>query len=171
MHVSGTYSARSLRFIINEDRLILYYPVSALVTLFANILQNPQDTRCRSDLKLMSLVVEFLSMLCSDEENGSVRRMLNVCSEFERIAKVVFDKADKESSSRRKRKQQEDRTQMLGAEQLVSTPHTPQRSPANRNASIPLNGMNSLSPELAHQMGHQVSPPIHITHPISASVY
>lgn len=48
-------------------------------------------------------------MLCSDEENGSVRRMLSVCSEFERIAKVVLDKADKESSSRRKRRQQEDK--------------------------------------------------------------
>lgn len=86
-------------------RLILYYPVSALVTLFANILQNPQDSRTRSDLKLMNLVVSFLSTLCSDEANGSVRRMLNVCAEFERIAKVVLDKADKESHSRRKRKQ------------------------------------------------------------------
>ncbi|KAK3065863.1 hypothetical protein LTS18_002300, partial [Coniosporium uncinatum] len=43
--------------------LILYYPVSSLVTLFANILQNPQDGRARADLKLMNLVVNFLSML------------------------------------------------------------------------------------------------------------
>lgn len=34
--------------------------------------------------------------------------MLGVCSEFERIAKVVLDKAEKESSSRRKRKSHED---------------------------------------------------------------
>jgi len=89
------------------SRLILYFPVSALVTLFANILQNPQDARARQDIKLMNQVVNFLAMLTSDEETGGVRRMLGVCSEFERIAKVVVDKADKESHSRRKRKNNE----------------------------------------------------------------
>ncbi|PGH15092.1 hypothetical protein AJ79_02618 [Helicocarpus griseus UAMH5409] len=84
--------------------LILYFPISALVTLFANILQNPQDARARSDVKLMGLVVNFLSMLVADESNGSVRRMLGVCSEFERIAKVVLDRAEKESQSKRKRR-------------------------------------------------------------------
>ena len=84
--------------------MVLYFPVSALVTLFANILQNPQDPRARSDVKLMNLVVNFLSLLATDEENGSVKRMLNVCSEFERIAKVVLDKTERESHSRRKRK-------------------------------------------------------------------
>lgn len=88
-------------------RLILYYPVSALVTLFANVLQNPTDSRARSDLKLMTHVVTFLSGLCRDDENSSVKRMLNVCSEFERIAKIVLDKADKEAHSRRKRKPQD----------------------------------------------------------------
>ncbi|KAF2229799.1 hypothetical protein EV356DRAFT_493112 [Viridothelium virens] len=86
--------------------LILYYPVSALVTLFANILQNPQEPRARSDLRLMNLVVSFLSMLCTEDaqhENASVRRMLSVCSEFERIAKVVLDRGDREHGARRKR--------------------------------------------------------------------
>ncbi|KAK5125457.1 hypothetical protein LTR85_000566 [Meristemomyces frigidus] len=83
--------------------LILYYPVSALVTLFANILQNPQDARARSDLKLMSSVVSFLTMLERDvtESNGNVRRMLSVCAEFERIAKVVLDKAERDMRSGR----------------------------------------------------------------------
>lgn len=85
-------------------RLIIYYPVSALVTLFANILQNPNDARARSDVKLMSVVVNFLSTLVSDESNGSITRMLGLCGEFERIAKVVLDKAEKESHSRKKRK-------------------------------------------------------------------
>ncbi|KAF2403551.1 hypothetical protein EJ06DRAFT_282690 [Trichodelitschia bisporula] len=84
--------------------LILYYPVSALVTLFANILQNPHDARARSDLKLMAHVVGFLSSLSQDDENSSVRRMLSICAEFERIARVVLDKADKEAAARRKRK-------------------------------------------------------------------
>ncbi|KAI9806273.1 MAG: hypothetical protein M1825_006388 [Sarcosagium campestre] len=87
--------------------LILYFPVSALVTLFANILQNPQDARARSDVRLMTHVVSFLSMLSNEEESGGVRRMLNVCAEFERIAKVVLEKTEKDSSSRRKRKNNE----------------------------------------------------------------
>ncbi|KAL8998507.1 MAG: hypothetical protein Q9169_002450 [Polycauliona sp. 2 TL-2023] len=84
--------------------LILYFPVSALVTLFANVLQNPQDPRARSDVRLMNQVVNFLSLLAVTEEQGGVKRMLGVCVEFERIAKVVLDKAEKESHSRRKRK-------------------------------------------------------------------
>ncbi|KAJ5574232.1 uncharacterized protein N7459_008659 [Penicillium hispanicum] len=84
--------------------LIIYYPVSALVTLFANILQNPNDARARSDVKLMNVVVNFLSTLVSDESNGSIMRMLGLCGEFERIAKVVLDKAEKESHARKKRK-------------------------------------------------------------------
>lgn len=89
-------------------RLILYYPVSALVTLFANILQNPSDARARSDVKLMNVVVNFLSTLVSDESNGSIKRMLGLCGEFERIAKVVLDKAEKESYSKKKRKSPEE---------------------------------------------------------------
>ena len=89
--------------------MILYYPVSALVTLFANILQNPQDARARSDLKLMSSVVSFLTMLERDisEASGNVNRMLSVCAEFERIARVALDKAEKEIRGRGKRKQAE----------------------------------------------------------------
>jgi hypothetical protein len=93
----------------NHLRLVLYYPVSSLVTLFANILQNPQDARARSDLKLMSSVVSFLTMLERDiqESNSQVRRMLSVCAEFERIAKVVLDKAERDMRGRGKRKQAE----------------------------------------------------------------
>ena len=84
--------------------MIIYFPVSALVTLFANILQNPQDARARQDVRLMNIVVNFLSTLGHDKENGSIKRMLGVCSEFERIARVVLEKSERDNSSRRKRK-------------------------------------------------------------------
>ncbi|KAK4127374.1 hypothetical protein N657DRAFT_566444 [Parathielavia appendiculata] len=84
--------------------MVLYFPVSALVTLFGNILQNPLDPRARSDTKLMNVVVNFLSMLGHEAETGGVHRMLGVCSEFERIARVVIEKTEKEHASRRKRK-------------------------------------------------------------------
>lgn len=87
--------------------MVLYFPVSALVTLFGHILQNPLDPRARSDTKLMNVVVNFLSMLGHEAETGGVHRMLGVCSEFERIAKVVIEKSEKDHASRRKRKNQD----------------------------------------------------------------
>lgn len=121
--------------------MIIYFPVTALVTLFANILQNPSDTRSRSDLKLMNLVVNFLSQLSSDERNGSVKRMLSVCAEFERIAKIVLDKADRESASRRKRKQgdseQDAEIEATANEILTPAFRAAQSPPSHTNASTP----------------------------------
>ena len=116
--------------------MILYYPVSALVTLFANILQNPQDARVRTDIRLMNQVVNFLSLISSDEETGGVKRMLGVCSEFERIAKVVLEKSDNESHSRRKRKSPKDTD-----ETTEPTPEkrTMQQTPETRTATTPAN--------------------------------
>jgi hypothetical protein len=107
----------------------------------------------------MNLVVGFLSMLGSEEENGGVKRMLGVCSEFERIAKVVLDKAEKDTSSRRKRKTQEDQatkatqSSKLGA---ANTPNTAPRSysPATTFSSPP-NSMTSQINEL-----QMFSPPL-----------
>lgn len=99
-HSDPTPTAR-----LTRSRLILYFPVSALVTLFANVLQNPQDAKARADARLMNRVVSFLSMLSNDDDGtGGVRRMLGVCAEFERIANVVLDRAEHESGSGRKRK-------------------------------------------------------------------
>lgn len=67
----------------------------------------------------MNTVLGFLSWLSSEEENASVKHMLHVCSEFERIANVVLDKADKEGPLKRKRRQQGD--------EIRPQSHTPQR--------------------------------------------
>jgi hypothetical protein len=109
----------------------------------------------------MNLVVNFLSMLGTEEENGGVKRMLGVCSEFERIAKVVLDKAEKDSSSRRKRKSHEDH-----ASKAKGMPHgAPQ--PMTSGAAQP-NIAGVFSPGMAQQniqngfnsppMGNQGSP-------------
>lgn len=137
----------------NISRLILYFPVSALVTLFGNILQNPQDPRARSDVRLMNLVVTFLGTLGTEGENGGVKRMLGVCSEFERIAKVVLDKAEKESSSRRKRKNITDdqsaktKAPMANGNSTSSIPQPPM-STNGRTPSIA--GIPGFSPSMAH---------------------
>lgn len=131
---------------LTHHRLILYYPVSALVTLFGNILQNPQDPRARSDVRLMNLVVNFLSMLVTEEENGGVKRMLGVCSEFERIAKVVLDKAEKDSSSRRKRKNHDDINKTKSHQQHHGAPPNPQISHASMMAGIFSPNMGAQAP-------------------------
>lgn len=92
------------------------------MTLFGNILQNPMDPRAKSDTRLMNLVVNFLSMLGQEAETGGVHRMLGVCSEFERIAKLVIEKAEKDQQSRRKRKS--DAAPKPSASPAAST-HTP----------------------------------------------
>ena len=97
----------------------------------------------------MNHVVSFLSTLCN-EENGSIRRMLNVCSEFERIARVVLDKADKDSSSRRKRKQHENNNESKIMSPGSHSAHTPsqhsQSDGETRKPSQPGNIPNVFTP-------------------------
>lgn len=97
----------------------MYYPVSALVTLFANVIQNPQDPRGRSDLQLINTIVEFLTTVVHVEHadeakmtSDDVQRMLMICGEFRRIAASVLDKAERDSSVRRKRKLNGEATSM-----------------------------------------------------------
>lgn len=124
--------------------MILYFPVSALVALFGNILQNPMDPRAKADTRLMNTVVTFLSMLGQEAEQGGVHRMLGICSEFERIAKAVIEKTEKEQSSRRKRKNQDTKQ---------SASHTPRPSTSmTANSSTP--------PSVAGSTAH-FSPPLH----------
>jgi len=138
--------------------MVIYFPVSALVTLFGNILQNPMDPRARSDTRLMNLVVTFLSMLGSEAETGGVNRMLGVCSEFEKIAKLVIDKAEKESTGRRKRKSHEPSTSKPATAPSVG--HTPVPAPAHtprsQTASTPR--PNHATPSAA--ANGQLSPPL-----------
>ncbi|KAH6686368.1 fungal-specific transcription factor domain-containing protein [Plectosphaerella plurivora] len=124
--------------------LVLYFPVSALMTLFSHILQNPLDARARSDAKLMNVVVTYLSMLGQDAETGGIHRMLGVCSEFERVARSVIDKAEKEQSSKRKRKADSSKTINV-PDPLSSTPRPSATTPTGTGQ----NGVNDghLSPK------------------------
>lgn len=81
-------------------RTILYYPITALVTLFANVLQNPLDQRGMSDVQLMQDVVDWLATLSDDESGGYVDNMKRLCSQFERISRVAIAKAQAESVAR-----------------------------------------------------------------------
>lgn len=101
----------------------------------------------------MNQVVNFLSLLAVTEEQGGIKRMLGLCIEFERIAKVVLDKAEKESHSRRKRKSNKDGDEIVHTSnqglQKRSAPLTPisQNQPHSPNMFSP----DSTFPNQNHQ--------------------
>lgn len=141
--------------------MILYFPVSALVTLFGNILQNPVDPRAKSDTRLMNTVVTFLSMLGQEAEQGGVHRMLGICAEFERIARAVIEKAEKDQSSRRKRKPQ-DTSSKTPAYTTTATPSSfsATQTPRAANSTPPGGDPNShRSPSLRPDHGSPFSMP------------
>lgn len=105
----------------------------------------------------MNLVVNFLSMLATDESNGSVKRMLGVCAEFERIAKVVLDRAEKESQSRRKRKTAADENGALSTHANTDSRHA-KSSPEMLRPNIPP-ATPLFSPTFAEQVGGQLAQP------------
>ena len=148
--------------------MVLYFPVSALVTLFGNILQNPLDPRARSDTKLMSVVVNFLSMLGVEAETGGVHRMLGVCSEFERIARVVIEKTEKDHANRRKRKNHNDAASNKPTTATGDSPSfnpnpaaaapTPRPATAGSATPQPSQAMNQNNNHLSPQMNNHHSP-------------
>ncbi|KAL8630922.1 hypothetical protein Q9189_003339 [Teloschistes chrysophthalmus] len=88
---------------------------------------------------LTTIHLNFLSLLAITEEQGGIKRMLGLCIEFERIAKVVLEKAEKETHSRRKRKSNKEADQpsqavnYMGQQPITlhtSTPQNPQH-PSN----------------------------------------
>ena len=72
------------------------------MSIFAHILQNPQDSHAPSDADLIHQVVEFLSLVSLSEEQSAVNQMLGLCSELEAIARRTIDKAEKRGRHKRK---------------------------------------------------------------------
>jgi hypothetical protein len=132
--------------------MILYFPVSALITIFGHILQNPLDTRAPSDVKLMGLVITFFHSLGQEAETGGVQRMLSVCVEFERVARIFIAQAERDSHPRRKRKNQD--------------PPAPTRmSPPSATTPQP----NTPTPQQHHAHAHTTATPPQTTMHQSAS--
>ena len=156
-------------------RLVMYYPVSSLVTLFANVLQNPQDPHAAKDLVLMHKVVEFLRMVLDidelDEgsqryEDTSVARMLVITREFKRIAQLVLEKAEREALSKKKRKTDDASRntnpprpdgQRQGLRRPFAQPHIPSQQTGPITPVMHSNGMHGID----------ISPPVSFCHPLS----
>jgi hypothetical protein len=96
---SARASIRLIRCISRDDFdcvwVLLYYPVSALVMLFVNILRDPRASSARTDLGLISSMVEFVARLEYNAvgETNYIRRMHSVCAGHERAARALLDRA------------------------------------------------------------------------------
>jgi hypothetical protein len=100
---SARASIRLVRCISRDDFdcvwVLLYYPVSALVMLFVNILRDPRASSAWTDLGLISSMVDFVARLeyNSVGETNYIRRMHSVCAEYERAARALLDRAEASS--------------------------------------------------------------------------
>jgi hypothetical protein len=112
----------------------------------------------------MNVVVNFLSMLGHEAETGGVHRMLGVCSEFERIAKVVIEKSEKDHASRRKRKNQDQSSNKLAPQSTTKgdspsfnpNPIPPTSRPTTASSATP----QASGSHAAHHNQRHLSPQI-----------
>lgn len=97
---SARASIRLIKCVARNDLrciwVVLHYPVSALVILFANILRNPRGACARFDLGLISSMVVFLAelKLKTDVDGSAIERMYRVCARYERTARKILRGAD-----------------------------------------------------------------------------
>jgi hypothetical protein len=80
--------------------MFLYFPLSSFLLLFANLLQNPQDSYIESDLKLMELVTSFLTPSAVPFSPYSTIQMFH---ELYKIAVKFVEKSNAQNKKKTKR--------------------------------------------------------------------
>ena len=85
--------------------MAIYYPLSATLTLFANILQNPQSTEAFADIDLMGVVTAYLNQLAQIHQH--LEGMVRVFAELNHIAGLVVRDAQMTQLSELKRQTEE----------------------------------------------------------------
>jgi hypothetical protein len=83
--------------------------------------------------------------------------MLSICSEFERIARVVLDKTDKDAASRRRKRQQDHANGDSNKTPGPVTPIIPQHNPLTPQPSQPGNIPKVFTPpDLSNYLNEDV---------------
>ncbi|KAG7038518.1 fungal specific transcription factor [Colletotrichum scovillei] len=67
--------------------VLLFYPVSAVVTLFFNLLRNPLDDQSTDDLRLLESIPNFVSVDCARSSIPPYELDLNTVDDF--VAEVI----------------------------------------------------------------------------------
>ncbi|PQE22827.1 fungal specific transcription factor domain protein [Rutstroemia sp. NJR-2017a BBW] len=87
----------------NVLRMSDYYPLSACLILFSNLLQHPLDPQAQSDLRLMNKVTSFLSSFSDDQASEDLNPIIPIFLEINRVAADYVVKARKKPSKNSKR--------------------------------------------------------------------
>jgi hypothetical protein len=120
-------------------RMAIHYPVSATLTLFANILENPRSAEAFSDIDLMGAVTAFLNRSIQFQQHlGGIVRIV---AELNHIAGLVVRDAQMTRLSELKRQTEE--TADTDHQDISST--TSQGQPAQYAAS-PEGNDNAIPP-------------------------
>lgn len=105
----------------------------------------------------MNQVVNFLSLLAVTEEQGGVKRMLGVCAEFERIARVVLERGDKKGHKRRSSK--------MNTEHDVPVPNMPTPQQQQQAQVYVEHGQKRSAPPMSPLSNNNVSTPQNLFSP------
>lgn len=80
--------------------MTLYYPLSASLVLFANILSNPQDQHAASDIQLMELITSFVTHFVQPGTSFAATPTLRLFKELHSIAARLVARVPPQSSQR-----------------------------------------------------------------------
>ncbi|KAE8551777.1 hypothetical protein EYB25_005667 [Talaromyces marneffei] len=86
----------------------LYYPLSASLVLFTNILSNPQDQNAASDIQLLNLISSFITQSVQPGTSFADTPTLNMFKELYRLATRFVARAAPRSSQKVKRPSESD---------------------------------------------------------------
>lgn len=158
------------------NRMADYFPLTALLTLFANCLQHPQDENAPSDIDLMTGVVSILARSMtfkSDKETHAVK----IFEEIMRLAQLFVNRARSQERHKRTHERlesKEDKPQMshtsLRGLSATAEPFTPAASTigsggytSSDNTSsimLPTATANSIAshPDMQHPEPYSYSP-------------
>ena len=84
-------------------RMVLYFPLSSFLLLFANLLQNPRDSYIASDLKLMELVTSFLKPSTVPLSPFSTPASIQMFYQLYKIAVKFVEKSNMQERKKTKR--------------------------------------------------------------------
>lgn len=88
---------------LNIIRMLDYYPLSACLVLFANVLQNPLDPQARSDIGLMKGAVDFLSSNMESDSKSVSSMVLKTFKTVNDLAARYVEKTQSQGTIQSKR--------------------------------------------------------------------
>jgi hypothetical protein len=87
-----------------SSRTLVFYPMSAVLVIFCNILQNPLDPQSRKDLDLLKIASGMVERVClrqlsSVNEVVHLKLVANFVVELKQLAGRAIEKAWAEQSA------------------------------------------------------------------------